>query len=70
MGQGFQVTFPRYAHNSLSLTTITPTARSRIKENIKFSQLIGHKKLAIDLALHVYLADTLHYNRMLDSAKK
>ena len=55
------------------MTKITKEARERLKANISYTKKAGHKKMAIDLALHVLLADTIHYNQLhggLDKPKK
>jgi len=73
VGQGFRLTFPRYSYNGILMTKITPLQRERIKANICYTKKAGHKKMAIDLALHVLLADTLQYIKLqegLDKPKK
>jgi len=55
------------------MTNITKEGRERIKANIRFSKKNGHTKMAVDLALHVILADTINYNKQsegLDKLKK
>jgi hypothetical protein len=55
------------------MTKITPLHRERIKANIRYTKKAGHKKMAVDLALHVLLTDTLHYIKLqegLDKPKK
>ena len=67
------MTFSRYSHNGIHMTTITPAGRERIKANIRFSKKHGHHKMAVDLALHVLLADTISYHKQsegLDKPKK
>ncbi len=42
-------------------THIAPSARLRLKENIKVARKSGKHSVAKDLGIHVYLADTIHY---------
>jgi hypothetical protein len=52
------------------MTKITKEARERLKNNIRFVKKQGHTKMALDLAFHVYFADTLHYHKEIEGLDK
>ena len=52
------------------MTKITTEARERLKSNIRYTKKQGHTKMALDLALHVYFADTLHFYKEIEGLDK
>lgn len=49
---------------------ITKEGRERLRANIRYTKKLGHKKMALDLAFHVYFADTLHFYKEIEGLDK
>lgn len=54
----------------MTKTLVAPSARLRIKDNIKVARKSGKHNVAKDLGLHLYLADTIHYYEVHENPAK